>query len=68
MPGDIPLVKNLDNPDYMNILLDGKANLEELFAELGTTHLAGSGGLQAILIAYFRDFEPSLTWQPCPTK
>lgn len=32
---DTQLVKNLDNPDYMNILLDGKADLEELFAELG---------------------------------
>ena len=31
----------------MKILLDGKANLEELFAELGATHPAGSGGLQA---------------------
>ena len=47
MLADTPLVKNLDNPDYMKILLDGKANLEELFAELGATHPAGSGGLQA---------------------
>jgi len=47
MLADTPLVKNLDNPDYTKILLDGKANLEELFAELGATHLAGSGGLQA---------------------
>jgi hypothetical protein len=35
MLADTPLVKNLDNPDYMNLLLDGKASLEELFAELG---------------------------------
>jgi ribosomal protein S20 len=34
MLADTPLVKNLDNPAYMNILLGGKANLEELFAEL----------------------------------
>jgi hypothetical protein len=47
MLADTPLVKNLDNPDYMKILLDGKANLEELFAELGATRLAGSGGLHA---------------------
>jgi hypothetical protein len=39
MLADTPLVKNLDNPDYMKILLNGKANLEELFAELGSTHL-----------------------------
>lgn len=34
MLADTPLVKNLDNPDYMKILLDGKANLQELFADL----------------------------------
>jgi len=39
MLADTPLIKNLDNPDYMEILLDGKANLKELFAELGSTHL-----------------------------
>ncbi len=38
MLADTPLVKNLDNPEYMKTLLDGKANLEELFAELGSTH------------------------------
>jgi hypothetical protein len=31
---DTPLVKNLENDEYMNILLDGKANLEEVFAEI----------------------------------
>lgn len=35
MLADTPLVKNLDNPEYMEILLDGKENLVELFAELG---------------------------------
>ncbi len=35
MLADTPLVKNLDNPEYMEILLGGKANLEELFAEIG---------------------------------
>lgn len=34
MLADTPLVKNLDNPDYMKILLNGKASLEELFAEM----------------------------------
>jgi ribosomal protein S20 len=37
MLADTPLVKNLDNPDYMEILLDGQANLEELFAHLTAT-------------------------------
>jgi len=32
MLADTPLVKNLDNPDYMILLLNDKADLEELFA------------------------------------
>jgi hypothetical protein len=36
MLADTPLMKNLDNPDYMEILLDGKATLEELFADVVT--------------------------------
>lgn len=35
MLADTPLVKNLDNPHYMEVLLDGRASLEELFSELG---------------------------------
>jgi hypothetical protein len=31
---DTPLIKNLDNPDYMALLLGDKANLEELFASM----------------------------------
>lgn len=34
MLADSPLVKNLDNPRYMSILLDGRKSLEELFVEL----------------------------------
>jgi hypothetical protein len=34
MLADTPLVKNLENPDYMKILLNGKANLEERLAEI----------------------------------
>ncbi len=34
MLADTPLVKNLDNTEYMKILLNGKERLEELFAEL----------------------------------
>ena len=33
MPTNMPLVRNLNNPQYMRILLDGKFSLEELFAE-----------------------------------
>ena len=31
---DTPLVKNLDNPDYVEILLDGCSMLEERFAKI----------------------------------
>ena len=34
MLADIPLVKNLDNSEYMETLLDGKANLEDLFSKV----------------------------------
>lgn len=34
MIADTPLVKNLDNPAYMEALLNGKSDLEELFAGL----------------------------------
>ena len=33
MLADIPLVRNLDNPAYMDILLDGNENLEQVFAQ-----------------------------------
>ena len=42
MLADTPLIKNLDNDEYMKILLDGKANLEELFADLELTAIAYS--------------------------
>ena len=47
MLADTPLIKNLDNPDYMKLLLDGKENLEELFAELGVVHHDGTEDLHA---------------------
>jgi hypothetical protein len=34
MLADTPLVKNLDNPAYMEVLLNGKDSLEELFASI----------------------------------
>jgi hypothetical protein len=42
-----PLVKNLHNPDYMEVLLDGKENLEELFSELGRIPFAADGKSKA---------------------
>jgi hypothetical protein len=34
MIADTPLVRNLENPDYVKILLNGKRSLEERFAEI----------------------------------
>jgi hypothetical protein len=36
MIADTPLVSNLDNPDYLKVLLNGHANLEECFAHIDT--------------------------------
>ena len=34
MIADTPLVRNLENPRYLQILLDGQATLEERFAQI----------------------------------
>ena len=39
MLANTPLVKNLQNDDYMKILLKGKSSLEELFAEIDVTEV-----------------------------
>ena len=47
MLADTPLVKNLDNPEYVKILLNGKANLEELFADIAAMPLLDDDEFQA---------------------
>jgi len=39
MIADTPIVKNLDNPQYMGILLDGEARLEDLFAKMDAAEI-----------------------------
>jgi hypothetical protein len=39
MLADTPLVQNLTNSHYIDILLDGKANLEDRFAEIEITQV-----------------------------
>ena len=34
MLADTPLIKNLENPDYVKIILDGNETLEKRFAEI----------------------------------
>ena len=46
MLADTPLVKNLDNPAYLEILLDGKTSLAELFADLASMNLDTATDLQ----------------------
>ena len=43
---DTPLVKNLDNSDYVAVLLNGKADLEELFASMNPVCLPRETELQ----------------------
>lgn len=43
MAADTPLVKNLDNPRYMDMILDGNRTLEELFAQLDTQPAQNDG-------------------------
>ena len=47
MLADTPLVKNLDNPDYMPLILNGKADLEELFASMDPIFLNSEIKLQS---------------------
>ncbi len=44
---DTPLVKNLDNPHYMPLLLNGKTDLEELFASMDPIFLHSEIELQS---------------------
>lgn len=47
MLADTPLVKNLDNPDYMAILLGDKPSLEDLFASMNPISVASEIELQS---------------------
>src|SRR3990170_5260910 len=39
MLAQTPLVRNLENPEYMKIVLDGKTTIENVFAEIEITRL-----------------------------
>lgn len=57
MLADTPLVKNMDNPAYMEILLNGKTSLEELFAEIGAIPSDEALALQADTERIFPGFK-----------
>ncbi len=68
MLADTPLVKNLDNDEYMKILLDGKSNLEELFADLDSTSTARSTPMPAEVDRLLPGFRKLITQQTMPGK
>jgi hypothetical protein len=41
MLADTPLVKNLENEEYVKIILNGRASLAELFSEIDANVIAG---------------------------
>ncbi len=68
MLADTPLIRNLDNPHYMELLLDGKANLEELFAELEPAHLAAADQLQTNTDRILPGFRPLMNLPALPEQ
>ncbi len=68
MLADTPLVKNLDNDEYMKILFDGKANLEELFADLELTATARSADPQVGVDRLLPGFRRLITQQTLPEQ
>ena len=68
MLADTPLVKNLDNDEYMKILLNGKNNLEELFANLKPEITAGSTDLPVEIDRLLPGFRKLITQQTLPVQ
>ena len=68
MLADTPLVKNLDNDEYMKILLDGKANLEELFADLELTATTRSADQPVGVDRLLPGFRRLITQQNLPEQ
>ena len=68
MLADTPLVKNLDNNEYMKILLNGKANLEELFADLKLENIARSTDLPVEIDRFLPGFRKLVTQQTLPQQ
>jgi len=68
MLADTPLVKNLDSPDYMKILLDGKENLEELFAATGLSLAEENNDLLTDSDRILSEFRPVAGLSSLPGK
>jgi hypothetical protein len=63
---DTPLVKNLDNPAYMGLLLGDKANLEELFASMDPVSLPTEIELQSGVDRVLPGFRKIIKLQALP--
>lgn len=68
MLADTPLVKNLDNSDYMQILLDGKENLAELFASLEQPHIDENKAMATDIDRILPGFRPLAGLPSLPDK
>ena len=68
MLADTPLVKNLDNDEYMKILLNGKNNLEGLFADLAQDITAGSTDLPIEIDRLLPGFRKLITQHTLPEQ
>ncbi len=68
MLADTPLVKNMDNPAYMKILLDGKDNIEELFAEIGKSLAEENDALLKTTDRILPGFRPLASMFSLPDK
>lgn len=66
MLADTPLVKNLDNPDYMALLLGDKADLEELFAGMEPFFLSKEIQLQSGVDRVLPGFRKIIKLQALP--
>ena len=56
MLADTPLIRNLDKPDYMELLLNGKSNLIERFADID------------IKLVHQQEKENKARWQKYPRR
>ncbi|MFO7821897.1 MAG: transposase [Lentisphaeria bacterium] len=66
MLADTPLVKNLDNPNYMATLLGNKADLEELFASMDPIPVANEIELQSGVDRVLAGFRKIIKLQTLP--
>lgn len=68
MLADTPLVKNLDSDEYMKMLLNGKKNLEALFADLETSTTVHPADLSAEVDHLLPGFRKLITLSNLPKQ